>query len=448
MLPSTRGDMMFCTRCGNTVSEEDRFCRKCGAQLTPPQMPGESAQHERRAAKSTNSKDRRTAPPENEKMKIILPLAILTVVLFSFIIVLIVLLNRPESEPAPRTSSRISSVESAAIEPETETTTEEPTTETTTEPPTEADRVLIQDLASFAEGEITAQPAAVSEDSTSVVYNPSEADGDMYYYVYEWMEYLRKDSKLTYVGSSGSDVLYTAYYDCSDNTIEKKKAKVDGKTKKQDYVLSLVVVNDPNTNAVLSVTANMAKGLNISDLDYRFTGESVSTTSTTSTTTAKKTTATASSKKTNTKTKTTAAKSTTTTEAEQQSLTSAYLQELADYSDRRLNAEDTDEKDGMNITTYEGPESEMTDIVNAWLDMLFNESDFEYTGMKESDGQIVYYFDYDSGQKNKPRAKMENDESKEYSLAVECNYKDSDIINKVTVKACKGIRIVDMGERF
>ena len=447
MLPITRGDMMFCTRCGNTVSEEDRFCRKCGAQLTPPQMPGESTQRERRAAKSANSKERRTAPPENEKMKIILPLAILTVVLFSFIIVLIVLLNRPEPEPAPRTSSRISSVESAAIEPETETTTEEPTTETTTEPPTEADRVLIQDLASFSEGEITAQPAAVSEDSTSIVYNPAETDGDMYYYVYEWMEYLRKDSKLTYVGSSGSDVLYTAYYDCSDNTIEKKKAKVDGKTKKQEYVLSLVVVNDPNTNAVLSITANMAKGLNISDLDYRFTGESVSTTSTTTTTTtAKKTTASTSAKKTHTKT--TSAKATTTTEAVQQSLTPTYLQDLAEYSDKRLTAVSYDENDGMTVITYNGPESDMTDIVNVWLDKLFHEYDFEYIGMNESDGHIVYYFDYDSGQKDKPKAKMENAESKEYSLAVDCYYKNSESISKVTVKACKGIKIVDMGERF
>lgn len=438
---------MFCTRCGNTVSEDDRFCRKCGAQLTPPQTPGESPQCERRTVKSNSSKERRTAPPENEKMKIILPLAILTVVLFSFIIVLIVLLNRPEPEPAPRTSSGISSVESAAVEPETETTTEEPTTETTTEPPTEADKVLIQDLASFSEGEITAQPAAVSEDSTSVVYSPSETDGDMYYYVYEWMEYLRKDSKLTYVGSSGSDVLYTAYYNCSDNSIEKKKAKVDGKTKKQEYVLSLVVVNDPNTNAVLSVTANMAKGLNISDLDYRFTGESVSTTSTAATTTtSKKTTASTSAKKANTRT--TSAKATTTTEAVQQSLTPTYLQDLADYSDRRITADKSEGNNGMTVVTYSGSESDMTDIVNVWLDELFHEYDFEYIGMNESDGHIVYYFDYDSGQKDKPKARLENDESKEYSLEVDCGYKNSESINKVIVKACKGIKIVDMGERF
>ena len=440
---------MFCTRCGNTVSEEDRFCRKCGAQLTPPPMPGEAPQQQRRARKSDNQKERRTNPPENEKMKIILPLAILTVVLFSFIIVLIVLLNRPEPEPAPRTSSRISSVESATVEPETETSTEEPATETTTEPPTEADRVFIQDLVSFSEGEITAQPAAVSEDSTSVVYAPSEADGDMYYYVYEWMEYLRKESGLTYVGSSGSGVLYTAYYDCSDKSIEKKKAKVDGKTKKQDYVLSLVVVNDPNTNAVLSVTANMAKGMNISDLDYRFTGESVSTTSTTTITTTKKdtkrTTASASAKKSTTKNNT---PRTTTTEA-LQAVKSAYLQSLSDYSDGRIGISDSAEKDGMNVITFSGNDTDMTDIVNAWLDTVFSESDFDYTGMKESDGHIVYYFDYDSGLSSKPRIKADNsNEEKEYSLEIDCWYKDPETISKVTLKACKGIRIVDMGERF
>ena len=441
---------MFCTRCGNTVSEEDRFCRKCGAQLTPPPMPGETSQRERRAVKSSNTKERRTAPPENEKMKIILPLAILTVVLFTFIIILIVLLNRPEPEPSPRTSSRISSVESASIEPETETSAEELTTETTTEPPTEADRVFIQDLASFSEGEITAQPAAVSEDSTSVVYSPSETDGDMYYYVYEWMDYLKKDSKLSYVGSSGSDVLYTVYFDCSDNTIGKKKAKVDGKTKKQDYALSLVVVNDPNTNAVLSVTANMAKGLNVMDLSYRFTGDSMTTTTTTVLTTTKKetkrTTSTTAAKKTTTRT--TTAK-TTTTEAVQQTLNMTYLQDLSEYSDRRIHTDETSEKDGMNVVVYNGPENEMTDMVNAWLELLFGESDFEYTGMKESDGHIVYYFDYDSGQKNKPKAELEDvDEPKEYSLEIDCYYKNSDTISKVTLKACKGIKIVDMGERF
>lgn len=441
---------MFCTRCGNTVSEDDRFCRKCGAPLTPPPMPGEAPQQERRAGKTSNTKERRTAPPENEKMKIILPLGILTVVLFSFIIVLIVLLNRPEPEPAPRTSSRISSVESATVEPETETSTEEPTTEAETEPPTEADRVLIQDLASFSEGEIVAQPAAVSEDSTSVVYSPSEPDGDMYYYVYEWMEYLRKDSKLTYVGSSGSDVLYTAYYDCSDSTIEKKKAKVDGKTKKQDYVMSLVVVNDPNTNAVLSVTANMAKGLNIADLDNRFEGYSVTTTSTTTITATKKetkrTTETSAGKKATTKT---AASKTTTTEASQSAVTSAYLQDLSSYSDDRITIDSSDEKDGMNIVSYSGSDQAMTDMVNAWLDTIFGESDFEYTGMKESDGHIVYYFDYDSGLRSKPKAKMEDgSEEKEYSLEIDCYYKDPENISKVTMKACKGIKLVDMGERF
>ena len=445
---------MFCTRCGNTVSEDDRFCRKCGAQLTPPPMPSDAPVQQSRERKRTNAKDQRTAPPENEKMKIVLPLAILTVILFAFIITLIVLLNRPESEPAPMTSSRVSSVESPSIEPETSTAAEEQTTETETEPVTEADRVFIQDLASFSEGEITAQPAAVSEDSTSVVYSPAETDGDMYYYVYEWMEYLRKDSKLTYVGSSGSDVLYTEYYDCSDNTLEKKKAKVDGKTKKQEYVLSLVVVNDPNTHAVLSVTANMAKGLNVSDLDYRFTGDSMTAETTVTTTSAvsskkdsRKTSAAVSSKKT-TVSKGSSSIRTTVTEAEK-AVKPAYLQDLAGYSDNKIKTADPEEKDGMLVTAYTIANDDMTDIVNEWLNIIFGESDFDYVGMREKDGHTRYYFDYDSGRKNKPKALMDDiDEDKEYSLEIDCYYKTNEVISKVTVKACQGVNIADMGERF
>ena len=452
---------MFCTRCGNPVSEDDRFCRKCGASLDVPQMPSDSRSSNSNGRRKTSPvKEHRTAPPENEKMKIILPLTILTIVLFSFIIVLIILLNRPEPEPAPRTSSRISSVESASIEPETTTTTEEPTTEVTTEPPTEADWIFIQDLAAFSDGGVRAEPAAVSENSTSVVYYPMETGGDMYYYVVEWMEYLKKDSKLTYVGASGSDVLYTVYYDCSDNDIEKKKTKVDGKTKKQDYVMSLVVVNDPNTNAVLSVTANMSKGLNVSDLDFRFTGNSMTTTSTTTltttttTTTAKKNskqTTTSAPKATTVKTTTTLQTTTKKTETTAPAVfVNSYLQDLDDFSDGYIKNSSTSFSDSLTSITYEPDgNSDITDIVNAWLQSIFDESDFTYIGMKESGGHIIYYFDYDSGRTDKPKAEMDNETGKkEYSLEIECIYNNSETITKVNIKACNGIIIDDMGERF
>ena len=452
---------MFCTRCGNPVSEDDRFCRKCGAPLDVPQMPSEDtpiSEGNGRRRQAETVKERRTAPPENEKMKIILPLAILTIVLFSFIIVLIVLLNRPEPEPAPRTSSRVSSVESASIEPATTTTTEATTTtETTTEPPTEADRVLIQDLAYFSKGEVRAEPAAVSENSTSIVYYPAEADGDMYYYVLEWMDYLKKDSKLSYVGSSGSNVLYTSYYDCSDSSIEKKKAKVDGKTKKQDYVLSLVVVNDPNSNAVLSVTANMSKGLNVADMDFRFSGYSMTTTATTTTTTTTKkndkrtttTTLKATTVKTTSTTTSTTRRQTETTA--QTVLTSAYLQDLSEFSDGTINESDYEYKNDMHTVSYEPSDSgvDITDTVNMWIQSLFDDSDFTYVGIKESDGHIIYYFDYDSGRTNKPKADMDNESGKkEYSLEIDCLCKYSDTITKVTIQACQGINIADMGYRY
>ena len=450
---------MFCTRCGNPVSEDDRFCRKCGAQLDPPQMPSDHAQNSNnndRRRQSVTVKERRTAPPENEKMKIILPLAILTIVLFSFIIVLIVLLNRPEPEPVPRTSSRVSSVESASIEPETTTTTIETTTETTTttQPPTEADRILIQDLASFSDGEVRAEPAAVSENNTSIVYYPAETGGDMYYYVLEWMDYLKKDSKLTYVGASGSNVLYTSYYDCNDSSIEKKKTKVDGKTKKQDYVMSLVIVNDPNSNAVLSVTANMSKGLNVDDLDFRFSGESM-TTAATSTTTKKneKRTTTTTHKATTVKTTSTTS-STTRRQTEtttQPTLTSTYLQDLKDFAGGDVKIGDQQFNDDGTAISYEASDnnSDITDAVNMWLQYIFDSSDFNYAGIRESNGHIIYYFDYDSGKTDKPKVEMDNENGKkEYSLEIDCICKDSDTITKVNIRACQGINIVDMGERF
>ena len=458
--------IMFCTRCGNSVSEDDRFCRKCGAPLDVPQMPSDAPvkNDSERRRQAAPVKERRTAPPENEKMKIILPLAILTIVLFAFIIVLIVLLNRPDPEPpVPRQSSRVSSIESASIEPETTTTTEVTTTETTTTT-APVDRILIQDLASFSEGEVRAEPAAVSENNVSVVYYPAETGGDMYYYVVEWMDYLKKDSKLSYVGASGSDVLYTAYYDCSDNTIEKKKTKVDGKTKKQDYVLALVVVNDPNTNAVLSVTANMSIGLNVSDLDFRFSGDSMTTTSTT--TTAPATTTVRTTKKNDKRTNTTTQKATTvktttttssttrkteTTTAAPAVITNSYLQSLDDFSNGGIKGGVPEFTDKFTAISYEQADrnSDITDIVNVWLQGIFDESDFTYVGMKESDGHIIYYFDYDSGRSDKPKADMDNESGKkEYSLEIDCIYSNSETITKVNVRACNGIIIDDMGERF
>ena len=454
---------MFCTRCGTPVSEDDRFCRKCGAQLDVPQMPSDTPvndSNEGHRRTSAPNKERRTAPPENEKMKIILPLAILTIVLFAFIIVLIVLLNRPEPEPAPRTSSHVSSVESASIEPETTTTTEEPTTETTTEPPTEMDRILIQDLAAFSNGEIRAEAPAVSENNISIVYYPAETGGDMYYCVLEWISYLKRNSKLSYVGASGSDVLYTTYYDCSDSNIEKKKTKVDGKTKKQEYVLSLVVVNDPNSNAVLSVTANMAKGVNVSDLDLRYSGEKVTTTSatvTTTTATTKKTTkkTTASTQKVTTVKTTsdtqTSKKLTETIAAPADAVSNTYLQDFGEFAGRCAKGGNIERGSDIDTVTYEpsGSESNFTDAVNMWIQNIFDESDFSYVGISEKSGHIIYYFDYDSGRKNKPEAEMENSEGKqEYSLEIDCLCNDTETITKITIKTCHGIITVDMGERY
>ena len=375
---------MFCTRCGNPVSEDDRFCRKCGAKVSAQTISPERNESVTRPEKRENGY--RTPVRESEKIKLILPLTILTLIMFSFIVVLIVLINRPEPEPNPRSSNRISSIESASIEPETTSTTTTTTTTATTtvtETTTAPAKLSIQDLAEFSDGEIIADPAAVSEEGTSIVYHPVETDGDMYYCVDEWMDYLKNEAKLKFVGSSGSGILYTVYYDYKSEDIVKKKAKVDGESKKKEYVLSLVIVNDTETNAVLSVTANMAEGVEAADLLVRYTGENkpkvttttklVSTSKNRKTTTVKTTSA-ASTKKTKNPRPSTSSTTARVTE------NSTYLQDIEDFSDKDITAVSERESGGVLVREYEAAvrSKDITDIVNMWINNIFDESDFEW----------------------------------------------------------------------
>ncbi len=439
---------MFCSKCGNGVSEDDRFCRKCGAKVSQGTLPPVavlSVNDENKAdIKSDNAENNvsenvtsasaekyRTAEKDN-KLKLILPLTILTLVLFGLIIALFVLINRPDTEINTKPNNRVQATEAASVEPET-TTSAETTSETTTVT-TIGIRMQIQDLALYSGGEIIADPVAYSLEGSSVTYHHRENDGDMYYYVNDWLRYLKNRSGLKYVGSAGNGIIYTEYFNCDYDEVPKKEVNVDGKRLKQKYVFSVVTVNDPDSNAVLSVTVNMAEGLEIFDLDAR-----------TKITTAVTTTTTATSE-TTTETTTTTSKN-----SSSQRYTETYIQDFYTFTD--MLAAETDRSESNGITTYEytpaNTDYDITDMTDLWVNMIFSESDFNYVGENERSKSTTYYFDYSGSIKDKPSAVMDRDgQRKEYSLEITVAKDNFDRVKKVTVKKCEGIRIEDMGERY
>ena len=440
---------MYCPRCGNIVSSEDKFCRKCGTELSPETVATERNDihnETRDTAKNKKSK------ASGERLKIVFPLAIMTVVLFTFIAVLIILINRPETEPDPKVSSGIPTIETASVERETTTTTTTTTTSTSTTTVTTTAALTIQDLAEFSDGEIVAEPSAVSEDGVSIVYHPTEADGNMYYCVEEWLDYLEDKAGLEYIGSVGSGIIYTEYYDYDSDAIDKKKIKVDGKSKKQDYVLSLEFVADTDTDAILRVTANISEGISAEDMLIRYSGRKrplkttsaknkiVVTTKKATTTAAKKTTAKVTSKKTVTTKKTTMTTVKLRTD----------LQNIVLFSDNELRLES--EKTIGNIFVKEyipiNPHIDITDIVNSWINIIFEESDFEYIGINESDDKIEYYFNCDGIDSAKIMANVTDVGQTECTLVITCFHDPENKISKINIQGCDGIGITDMDYRF
>lgn len=441
---------MYCPRCGNIVSSEDKFCRKCGAELSPETVTSERTMPQ--SSKNTAAKNKKSKS-SGDRLKIVFPLAIMTVILLTFIAVLIILINRPETEPDPKVSSGIPTIETASVERETTTTTTTTTTTATTTTVTTTAVLTIQDLAEFSDGEILAEPAAVSEDGISIVYHPTETDGNMFYCVEEWLDYLEDKAELEYIGSVGSGILYTEYYDYDSDEINKKKIKVDGKSKKQDYVLALEFVADTDSDAVLRVTVNFQEGIETEDLLIRYSGrkrplktttasknkKSVTTKKTT-TTAAKKTTAKTTSKKTVTTKKTTMTTVKLRTD----------LQDIVLFSDNTLKLET--EKTMGNILVKEyapiDPHIDITDIVTEWINLIFEKSDFEYIGINEENDKLVYYFDCDGIDGAKIMANVTDVGQTECTLEITCFHDPENKISKITVKSCDGINIIDMDNRF